>query len=262
MLVEGLFAPDDFPPGFYRASLPDWAIQAARHMFEVQRMPVTGDNGITAHLGKCGLDVGAHQIFYVKKMEWKLCGRRGLPTKFDAADLGLVLDISLNAPRITRQGLSDEFARRTLGLVMICPTWAWEIAVGALKRLPPKKTPILTLGHRAARELSHQMLLDDIHILPHIEWSDETMVLINPTIIKGGQRVFCLGASDPARNVPVPQAWDKIMVHGMVSLEHGSCEPVFFTDQEAIGETVYADLINTHIRPWLEAHPDLTLNKH
>ena len=185
MLFEALLPPEDRP---YRAAMPDWAIQAAKHMVEEGRQ-IKGLEGVTEHLRRCGVDVSDRQIYYARDHGWDLLGRRGLPRKFNLEHLAIVIEIAISRPRITQRTLPLEFAIRT-GLT-IDPSYAWQIATEALRRLPPRKSPVLSVGHRALRELFHQMLFVDLSIYPSIVWSDECSIWINPTTIHSGSKVVC-----------------------------------------------------------------------
>jgi len=110
MLFEALLPPEDRP---YRAAMPDWAIQAAKHMVEEGRQ-IKGLEGVTEHLRRCGVDVSDRQIYYARDHGWDLLGRRGLPRKFNLEHLAIVIEIAISRPRITQRTLPLEFAIRTV----------------------------------------------------------------------------------------------------------------------------------------------------
>ena len=137
MLFEGLLPLADLPH-HYRATLPDWAVGVAHYWVEKLGRPVKGPDGVVEHLRLCDLDVSSDQIFYVRRQGWKLVGRRGIPRKFDMADLSLIVEIAIHHPRITRLDLAKEFCLRTAGRT-ICPAYGWEIATEV--SLPSPRIP-------------------------------------------------------------------------------------------------------------------------
>lgn len=180
--------------------------------------PRQGPGSVLEVLQQAGVVCTAAQLRYAEQQGWELPGQSGVPTKFLVQHVAIIMELALNNPLCTKQQLRHMFTERT-GL-SISDTYCWQIARKALQYRPALKSPILTLSHRALRQEYHRLQDLQLGLYPNIVWSDESYFNYTHTMRKG-QKVFCLSAEDPRRNVPGLKHERAIMVHGAVSLAFG-----------------------------------------